>query len=413
VTISSGAVMDLSGWDLTVITSLFNQGKIRLMCRENVTVQTWTLAGTWEYVGLSSSGAPVVCPLQSAIPADNVSLNPAGLNKLTRFALLHDLSISGRLDVLGGILDLAGYNVHAKSLLNAGIIRMVGNETVDAKQLNDDTSKNGSWLIAGLSSAQGNTITLHTRSFHNLLVNESGAQDTFLMSEGTTVQGSLEVRSGTLAVGDFVPLKMDSLLISGGNLQANGMVTINGTANVRKGTYAMGGRGSQTLNDLTVEGGIVKADAFSGAFQVQGTLKVSSGSFVAPALLSVSRDVIVNAKRATFDPRFGTVVLDGTKQTIAGSVTFNNLTKLVTKDASLIFSGATVTTKGTLSLVANRGAVLSLRSKTFGKQWLLYAGWKTNLSGLNVQDSLGNDAKKLLCKGCKDAGNNVHWTFQK
>ena len=116
-----------------------------------------------------------------------------------------------------------------------------------------------------------------------------------------------------------------------------------------------------------------------------------------------------------FDPKTGTVTLDGTNQTIIGTTTFYELTKNVNSAATLTFpEGVTTTVTNTLNLSGVDDQLLSLRSSSSSRtEWKIDPQEDRSIAYLNVQDSnnVSGTAIDTVGKNIFDSDGNTHWTF--
>ncbi|MCA1554456.1 MAG: hypothetical protein LC737_08760, partial [Chloroflexi bacterium] len=118
----------------------------------------------------------------------------------------------------------------------------------------------------------------------------------------------------------------------------------------------------------------------------------------------------------TFTHNSGTVVFNGTNQTISGSTNFNNLTKSVSSADTLTFqAGSTQMISGALNLQGASGQLLSLRSSVSGTQWNINPQGTRTIQYLDVKDSNNTNTSAIIATGTNsvNSGNNTNWTFGK
>lgn len=148
------------------------------------------------------------------------------------------------------------------------------------------------------------------------------------------------------------------------------------------------------------------------------TLDVGAGdiAIAADGTLAATTGTIRNAgnwaNSGTFTAGAGTVILDGTGQTLTGDTSFNNLTKTTATADTLTFAaGSTTTIANTLTLRGASGQSLSLRSATPGTRWNIAPQGARTLAYLSVQDSNNTSGTTIDARGTGsiDAGNNVAW----
>ncbi|MDD5025921.1 MAG: S-layer homology domain-containing protein [Candidatus Peribacteraceae bacterium] len=309
-----------------------------------------------------------------------LTLSGSGLYNLS-----DTLTVTSALNLSGSTLDLNGQTlvVTGASFNNDGTLRLEGNETLTGFTNDGDS---GIVYYDGTSGP----YTLKDWSYYGLTLN--GAATTFTLPTALDVQGALTILAGTLDA-------------DGHAATAGGLVTLSG------GTY-VASTATQTFDGgLTVSGG-----TFTGAtgdVNVDGDVLLSSGTFTAPTgTFTVSGDWTRGA--AIFTPGTGTVTLDGGSQTLSGSTTFRNLTKIVTSAQTLSFAAGTAQTiGGILILNGAPGNLLSLASTVPGTRWQIDPQGGRSLSDLNVRDSDNINVTAIDCHdhNCTDSGNNIGWTF--
>lgn len=155
-------------------------------------------------------------------------------------------------------------------------------------------------------------------------------------------------------------------------------------------------------SDTYAPGGNVAAGSgmtIVGTFQPEGNTVTLSGSWA-------------KKSAATFTFATSTVVMNGVNQSLSGSTTFKNFTKIVTAADTLSFdAGLTQTFTGTLTLRGAENARLKLRSTT-GTQWNLNPQSTRNVRFLDVKNSRNTNATIINCvTGCTDSGSNLLWNF--
>lgn len=206
--------------------------------------------------------------------------------------------------------------------------------------------------------------------------------------------------------------------INGGILAGSGTITGNGGFKVSSGAGFAGFNGMiashDTFGALNVQGGTVDLSGYNLVDLNQGGLQIytAESSLTAPSgNMNISGDFM---NMGTFNHNNGTIVLDGTNQTLTGSTTFNALSKTSTSANTLTFtSGTTQTILGTLTLKGTSGSPLSLRSSIPGTQWNIDPQGAVDLEYLDVQDSNNINANALQVAGLNvvDSGNNTGWNF--
>ncbi len=185
---------------------------------------------------------------------------------------------------------------------------------------------------------------------------------------------------------------------------SGGFAMQNGTFTESSGEVDFGGSFSMTNGTFNASGTTV----FSSSFAISGTSTFNAGS----ASLRMQGAVTVSSP-AIFSAGTSTVTLDGTSQTINGTITFYNLTKTSRDGSTLSFSaGNTQTITGTLTLSGSTTSPLLLRSTTTGTQWKMDAQGSRVVRALNVKDARSLHATAMYCaSSCTNAGNNNMWQF--
>ncbi|NOZ68902.1 MAG: DUF2341 domain-containing protein [Deferribacteres bacterium] len=146
------------------------------------------------------------------------------------------------------------------------------------------------------------------------------------------------------------------------------------------------------------------------ALTVSGSFTVTAGYFSANgSTVTVGGDWTNNG---TFTPGTGTVVLNGADQGINGSTTFYNLIKSVTGAATLTFDDTGVQTiTNNLVLKGSGSGLLSLRSKTRGRQWHIDPQGARDISYVDVRDSNNINTTWISAVNSEGSGNNTGWYF--
>ncbi len=215
-----------------------------------------------------------------------------------------------------------------------------------------------------------------------------------------------------------LPLGADPTAGAGGSITLNGTLSGIGTLTTT-GFFQL--NSGYTLSGFT---GLVTSYLHIGTdsnFSSYNILDINSGlyvfsnsTFTAPSgTMTIGGDssYLFIDPGSTFSPNSGTVVFDSTSsQTIVGSITFYNLTRVI--PGTLAFSaGDTQTILGTLTLQGNDSAKLLLRSSVPGTQWNIDPQGPRNLHSLDVQDSNNINGTILATCNSTDSGNNINWAF--
>jgi hypothetical protein len=222
-----------------------------------------------------------------------------------------------------------------------------------------------------------------------------------------TVLASTGVNNLTIDSGWFVA---PDFLNVAGNFEQSGSGTF--VAGTRTVTFT--GTNPQTIDTtqvgifyaVTVAGNVV----LSRPLDVGGTLTIASGTLDSYGYqIAVAGDW--NHTGGTFNPRTGTVVLDGSgAQAITGSNAFYSLKKTTGLGPLTFQVGTTQAISGTLTLQGGGpSSLLSLRSSTPGSAWNLNVSQTPVAAYLDVQDS--HAATFIQCPNCQDSGHNTNWLF--
>jgi hypothetical protein len=406
LTMQQSASLRLDGNGLQVQGAMVNSGTLVLRCGEQMTAQAWQRPGTIELNG-SSGGTSCVVP--SAYPYDTLVLK--GTDDTTVFSLSQDLA-AGRIELWKGTLDLAGHDLQTGVLVNQGVILMTGAEHVDFTTF--VLWGQGKFRIVGNGDGKASTIVMRSRKLTNLVIDTKDPGDIVTMREGASIDGATWVNQGTLYVQQSASLTTDILSVEGGNVRVGGALIVRGPAAISKGgVYTTLGRGAQVFKTLTINGGTLNALNSSGVFSVSGNLELLSGTFKAPASVTLGG----NFKKSggVFDPGRSTFTLNGKNQVIDGSLTFQNLSKVAAAADTLTFqANATVIVKGTLMIRGSSRGPFLLRSSVSGSPWFLDARGQRILDNFRVSDSKGANKRALVCTpGCVDGGNNKNWILSK
>jgi fumarate reductase subunit D len=237
----------------------------------------------------------------------------------------------------------------------------------------------------------------------------------YTFTNNGTIQTKTSTRSGTaitnatnstiIFTGDG-DSALDSQTITGFTTTYYNL-TINSTDGTSD-TFVLGS--APTINGiLTLTDGILDASGIA-SLTVAGAFSESLGTFIAPATFNVAGNFARTG--GTFTHSSGTVVLNGTDQTISGSTTFNNLTKIVSTARTLTFTaGTTQTILGTMNLAGASGNLLSLRSSSTGTQWSIDPQGTRTISYLDVKDSNNINATAITLALSTNSGNNTNWGF--
>jgi len=249
-------------------------------------------------------------------------------------------------------------------------------------------------------------------------------------AQGITIPAgsALNLNDSTLTAPENIT-NAGTLGLTTGTINIIGNWTNSGTLNAGTSTVNFkAASGTQTLNS----GGAASADAFydlthnaagtvqlnSNAVLVNENFTNSSGTFNANSLNMTVDNNWDNA--ATFTPGTGTVTLGGTNQTVLGSTSFYNFSKVVSSGGpyTLFFdSSGTQDFTGSLTMQGNASDNLDIRSTTGGTyaDIALTPGRPQSINDVDVQDSDAGTSpaqETLVGRGnSNNSGHNMNWTF--
>ncbi len=377
-TITLGAALDIDGnLTLTAGTLDVSGSNYQINVAGN-----WTDSGSGTFTKRSGT---VVFDGTGTLNA-NDAFNNLTINTSGTITLGAALDIDGNLTLTAGTLDVSGSNYQ---------INVAGNWTDSGS--GTFTKRSGTVVFDGTGTLNAND------AFNNLTINTSG---TITLGAALDIDGNLTLTAGTLDV-------------SGSNYQinvaGNWTDTGSGSFTERSGTVVFDGTGTlnsnEAFNHVTINtSGTITLGA---ALDVNGNLTLTAGTLDVSAS-NYQINVAGNwSNSGTFTARNGTVILDGTNQTISGSTTFYNLTKTVTSAATLTFTaGTTQTISNTLNLQGASGQLLSLRSSSNGSQWNINPQGTRTVAYLDIKDSNNANASAINCTTCVDnPSTNTNWTF--
>ena len=221
---------------------------------------------------------------------------------------------------------------------------------------------------------------------------------------GVKLNGTLS-GTGTLATDGNLTLNRTAQLSGFGGLAVDGSLTVT-SAIADFASYApfsVGGAYSQAAGKVTLPGG---ADIGGGfALNPSAVLEAPAGS------VSVGGDFTVSPE-ATFHANGGTVVLDGGNQSVSGSTTFNNLTKVGGSSDTLSFAtGQTQTVQGLLKLRGkDGGSLLKLAPTSSGSPWKIDRAGTAEVEFVSVAEST-NVGTPIVAPESFNEGGNTGWSI--
>jgi hypothetical protein len=317
-----------------------------------------SLVTTGSTITLNGTAAQSIYGL-STIPFNNIIIS----NTAANVTATDSLSLTGNLQVsTGATLDMSTYNLDGSFALatgtgNAGTIKT---QSVSTAPLPTGLTYSGTVYYYSTTGTQ--TIVGGTYSNLNISGGTTGGR---ILANGQTinVSGSYTVNSGTGAV-----------TVTGNTINFNGTTTISGAT---------------SFNNVTIA-------ASSALTAPSGTLNIA-GNFT---------------NNGTFNANSGTVVLNGSNQTVTGSNTFNNLTMAVTSPATLTLpSSQTQTINGALILTGTLGNIITLNASTPGTQAFINPTGTRTIKYVLVKDNNNSNATVITATSSYNNGDNTNWNF--
>ncbi|MEW6219696.1 MAG: Calx-beta domain-containing protein [Thermodesulfobacteriota bacterium] len=345
-----------------------------------------------------------------SVTTSNKTFNHLTINN-TGAAGSDDIIISGTLDV-NGTLTITDGDLDIST--NNPAVNTAGNVTIGASGSIDTSARTASWTFDGTS-----------------LLTDSSAT-------GPQQLGNVVRSSTSLTLGSSAKMKSFTNNAAGAmNLGASGYtleLTGTGTPLANSGTFTAGtstvkytGTSTATNIATVAYSSLELAPAAATIYSLTGNL---TGANALTSSLTIGADATLTTTASSynlalagnwnnsgaFTANNGTVTLNGTDQSLAGSTTFNNLTKTTAAGTLTFATGATTTVSGTATLQGASGQLLSLRSSAPGTKWyftLPLGANKDDIDFVDVQDSdaSGSDAslKPINPGNSTDSGNTIAW----
>ncbi len=398
--INSGAVVTYTGTDITIERDFTQNGTFDL------TGKTITFDGA-----ASTDNATLIC---GAPIAGDIVINKTNSNT---FVLNSNCTVGGNFTRTDGIVS----NSSSPYTLSIG-----GNLSISTA----DAFGGGNLTVelngTGTQTVANNTPATFSSPFQVNKVSGTASLATNLIVTSATctvVEGifDLNTRNFTCATGftvqDGGTLKLvGSETATTPTLNSGSTVFYKGDGDSAIDSYASKNWGYYHLT-LNATDGTDDTFALPAALDVNGNLNLTSGTLDVTASnfgITLAGDWNRGGVSSSFNPRSGTVTLDGSSQDIIGSTTFNNLTKNVSSPDTLSFeAGSTQTISGTVDLQGISGNLLSLRSSSTPTQWDIDPQVTLALQYLDVQDSNNISGAAIPTVGLNitDSGNNTGWDF--
>jgi hypothetical protein len=349
--------------------------------------QTFIMNGASSLSGFSGLVA------QSGLTVSGTSTN---LGSYSTFAVQGNYVQTGGVVTIPAGADVTGqFSLKSGSTFNAppaGSVSFANNFTIGAGAVFN--AGKGTVIFDGGHSA---TIACGSTVFNRVV---------FSSTAGTKIVGS----SCTLPLGESPSAVGGGSITLSGTLSGSGTLTTSGTLTLAGGGQLSGFSGLNAAG-LTVSGSYNFGSY--GSFAVGGAFALNAGGhFTAPSGEAVFDGNFTSSPTSTFSPNGGTVVLAGTEQTVSGSTSFDNLTKVVSSGDTLTFgAGDTQTVHGALTLVGkDAGDLLSLASTAPGTPWLVDREGAAEVAFVSVSDST-NSGATITAEESVDGGGNTGWIF--
>jgi len=329
----------------------------------------------------------------SAVTYYSLTINKsAGVATLT-----NNITISGDLAVSSGTLNLASgktVTVNGNSTIAAGASIYCDGATLNiAGNWNNSGTYFSTTGYVILNGAGNQTVS--PTSFNHLTINK--ASGTAMLTGNITMEGNLNVQSGTLDLGTYTANRSASggtmtissgasLLVGGANNFPSGFVLYSlntGSLVHYNGTVGQSVAGKTYGNLICSNGGsntkTLQADAI-----VTGDITINSGSTFHSGgyTLEVSGNW---TNSGTFTPSTGTVVLNGTSKTVTGNTAFNHLVV----NGSYSVAGSDITYNGHLHITPTGSYAAGSGTATVNgdltNEGSLTSTGTTNFTGTTVQ----------------------------
>lgn len=199
-------------------------------------------------------------------------------------------------------------------------------------------------------------------------------------------------------------------IINSGTLSGTGILTTTGVLQLNNG-FSLSGFSGLSSDDLTIDAATANFGSYTNVDINDDLVIQNNATLIAPSAdTTVGGDFTVGAS-STFTHNNGTVVLTGSNQSVFGSITFNNLTKVVSSASTLTMpSGSTQTVLGNLNLKGISGQALSIVSSTPGVPWLLDSQGISDICYVSVTDSNNIGSIITTYKSISNSAN-PNWNF--
>ena len=174
-------------------------------------------------------------------------------------------------------------------------------------------------------------------------------------------------------------------------------LTILGNLNITGGILDI--TRSSTAQPLTVGGNIVIADSTNAGLKGVNNVTVAGNVILKPS--------------GSLTLTGGTFELNGTAQTLSGTLTFQILKKHVISAQTLSFYPGYTYAMSSLDVAGNTSSVkLTLASSISGVQWDVYPTSSQYLVWIGLKDSNNISGLNHICLDCTNVSNNTFWDFE-
>ncbi|MFH1295379.1 MAG: hypothetical protein ABIH84_02260 [bacterium] len=411
-------------WNIDDYANDTNTGYLTLSAGE-FTANSLTTMSIWADLNNSASLLPNGIALtmigdhtnaDTDLNCGNTTFGSITINKTSAFSsakFASDCTVTGALTRTDGVIDNSD---SAVTLTVQGDFSM---STTDAF--------GGANLTVKLSGGNAQTVSQNAANTFAcpLIINKSGNAATLNTSlttttEACTVQeGTFDINGNAFTCGSTFTIEDSGTFQFEGDetttaptLESGSKVIYKGNGDTNPDSYTLQEWSYHHLtvnmtdsNDTVTGNGIAEIN-------VAGNLALDGGIFTGPTLLNVTGNW--NDGSGSFTHNSGTVVLNGSNQTITGTTTFNNFTKAISSAETLTWpASARQTFAGTMTLTGQSGAVLSLRSSSPETQWEIDPQATRTVEYLSVQDSNNVNATQITTTGLNitDDGRNTGWLF--
>jgi hypothetical protein len=195
-----------------------------------------------------------------------------------------------------------------------------------------------------------------------------------------------------------------------GKLEGTGTLSLNGGQVTLNSSATLDGfSGLYTAPELLlVVGNTLDLSSYS-TVDLNNGLTISGGTLTAPAGTMTLSGNFDNS--GTFNSSNGTLILDGSNQTITGDNTFYNLTKTTPGSTLTFTANQTQTIQGILTLQGTANSPITLVSSTPGTQYLIDTQGGRAFEYLNITDMDNISSSIIDCPTCTDSGHNNYFFF--